>query len=131
MTACLSLSACGDKAWWSNGKEPEMEAEQIKKVIPPRVNDRQSWAKDIFDIMQQLDIPKTKQNVCSIVAVVDQESNFVADPAVPGLGEKQYKRLIPDSKKNLKQSWAKQLVEQLLVISKMYSKTNHLLKITT
>ena len=63
ITACLSLSACGDKAWWSNGKEPEMEAEQIKKVIPPRVNDRQSWAKDIFDIMQQLDIPKTKQNV--------------------------------------------------------------------
>jgi len=65
-----------------------MEAEQIKKVIPPRVNDRQSWAKDIFDIMQQLDIPKTKQNVCSIVAVVDQESKFVADPTVPGLGEK-------------------------------------------
>ena len=40
LTACLSLTACGDKAWWSNGKEPEMEAEQIKKVLPPRVNDR-------------------------------------------------------------------------------------------
>lgn len=88
LTACLSLTACGDKAWWSNGKEPEMEAEQIKKVLPPRVNDRQSWAQDIFDIMQQLSIPKSKENVCSIVAVVDQESNFVADPAVPGLGEK-------------------------------------------
>jgi hypothetical protein len=88
LTACLSLTACGDKAWWSNGKEPEMEAEQIKKVLPPRVNDRQSWAQDIFDIMQQLSIPKTKQNVCSVVAVVDQESNFVADPAVSGLGEK-------------------------------------------
>jgi hypothetical protein len=34
LTACLSLTACGDKAWWSNGKEPEMEAEQIKKVLP-------------------------------------------------------------------------------------------------
>ena len=88
IAACLSLSACGDNAWWSNGKEPEMEAEQIKKVIPARVNDRQSWAQDIFDIMQELSIPKTKQNVCSVVAVVDQESNFVADPTVPGLGEK-------------------------------------------
>ena len=88
IAACISLSACGDNAWWSNGKEPEMEAEQIKKVIPTRVNDRQSWAQDIFDIMQELSIPKTKQNVCSVVAVVDQESNFVADPTVPGLGEK-------------------------------------------
>ncbi|ENW97416.1 MULTISPECIES: DUF1615 family protein [Acinetobacter] len=84
----ISLVACGDNAWWSNNKEPEMKAEQITKVLPPRVNDRQSWSQDIFDIMQQLSIPKTKQNVCSIVAVVDQESNFVADPAVPGLGEK-------------------------------------------
>ncbi|MFC3171812.1 DUF1615 family protein [Acinetobacter vivianii] len=83
----ISLTACGDNAWWSNSKEPEMKAEQIKKVLPPRVNDRESWSQDIFDIMQQLSIPKSKQNVCSIVAVVDQESNFVADPAVPGLGE--------------------------------------------
>ena len=89
----ISLAACGDNAWWSNAKEPEMKAEQITKVLPPRVNDRQSWSQDIFDIMQQLNIPKTKQNVCSIVAVVDQESNFVADPAVPGLGEKAVKEI--------------------------------------
>lgn len=88
LTACLSLTACGDYAWWNHDKEPEMEAQNIKKVIPTRVNDRQSWAQDIFDIMQELNIPKTKQNVCSIVAVVDQESNFVANPVVPGLGEK-------------------------------------------
>ncbi|ENW08374.1 DUF1615 domain-containing protein [Acinetobacter beijerinckii] len=88
LATCLALTACGDNAWWSNNKEAEMESEQIKKVIPTRVNDRQSWAQDIFDIMQELNIPKTKQNVCSIVAVVDQESNFVADPTVPGLGAK-------------------------------------------
>jgi hypothetical protein len=88
LATCLALTACGDNTWWSNNKEAEMEADQIKKVIPTRVNDRQSWAQDIFDIMQDLKIPKTKQNVCSIVAVIDQESNFVADPTVPGLGAK-------------------------------------------
>lgn len=88
LTACISLAACGDNAWWSSDKDPEIEADQIRKVIPARVNDRESWSQDIFDIMQQLSIPKTKQNVCSIVAVVDQESNFVADPTVPGLGAK-------------------------------------------
>lgn len=88
LTACISLAACGDNAWWSSDKDPEMEADQIRKVIPARVNDRESWSQDIFDIMQELSISKTKQNVCSIVAVVDQESNFVADPTVPGLGAK-------------------------------------------
>ena len=93
LTACISLAACGDNAWWSSDKDPEMEADQIRKVIPARVNDRESWSQDIFDIMQELSIPKTKQNVCSIVAVVDQESNFVADPTVPGLGEKAVKEV--------------------------------------
>ncbi|EXC96458.1 hypothetical protein J484_0463 [Acinetobacter baumannii 1051830] len=88
VAVCMSLAACGDKAWWSNNDEPELESQQIKRLIPSRVYDRESWAKDIDDIMKDLDIPKTKQNVCSIVAVVDQESNFVANPQVPGLGQK-------------------------------------------
>ena len=88
----ISLSACGNGSWWSKD-EPTMEAEQIKKAIPPRVNERQSWANDIYDISEQLGIPTTKENVCTIVAVVDQESNFVADPHVPGLGEKAVKEV--------------------------------------
>ena len=88
IATCISLAACGENAWWSNSKEAEMQADQIKKVLPSRVSERQSWAQDIFDIMDELRIEKTKQNVCSIVAVVDQESNFIADPTVAGLGEK-------------------------------------------
>ena len=88
LAICMSLTACGDNAWWSNKKDPEMEVDQIQKVIPYRVNGREAWAQDIFAIMNGLSIPKTKLNVCSIVAVVDQESNFIADPSVPGLGEK-------------------------------------------
>ncbi|RKG31553.1 DUF1615 family protein [Acinetobacter guerrae] len=84
----LALAGCGDGNWWSQKDEPEFKLEQIKRVIPTRVNGRESWANDINDIMEKLGIPKTRENVCSIVAVVDQESNFVADPVVPGLGEK-------------------------------------------
>ncbi len=89
----ISLSACGNGSWWSNDDEPTMKEEQIRKAIPPRVQDRSSWAKDIYDITDQLGIPQTKQNICTIVAVVDQESNFVADPQVPGLGEKAVKEV--------------------------------------
>ncbi|MFW1807308.1 DUF1615 domain-containing protein [Acinetobacter ursingii] len=93
ITLSLALVGCGDGNWWSQKDEPEFKAEQIKHVIPTRVNGRESWANDIDDIMQKLGIPKTKENVCSIVAVVDQESNFVADPVVPGLGAKAVKEV--------------------------------------
>ena len=89
----MTLVACGDSTWWTNKDEPEFKPEQIKRVIPTRVSGRESWANDIDDIMEKLGIPKTKENVCSIVAVVDQESNFVADPVVPGLGEKAVKEV--------------------------------------
>lgn len=88
----LGLAGCGNGSWWKSD-EPTMDAEQIRKAIPSRVNERTSWAKDIFDITEQLGIPQTKENVCTIVAVVDQESNFHADPAVAGLGEKAVKEV--------------------------------------
>ncbi len=89
----ISLAACGNGSWWSKNDEPTLNAEQIRKAIPPRVQNRSSWAQDIYDITDQLGIPQTKQNICSIVAVIDQESNFVTDPQVPGLGEKAVKEV--------------------------------------
>lgn len=87
------MAACGDNSWWSKNNQPTLDADQIKQLLPPRINERSAWAKDIFDITEQLDIPQTKENICSIVAVADQESNFVADPQVAGLGEKAVKEV--------------------------------------
>nr|MBP8206988.1 DUF1615 family protein [Acinetobacter sp.] len=89
----ISLAACGNGSWWSKDDEPTLNAEQIRKALPNRVQDRTAWAQDMYDITDQLGIAQTKQNICSIVAVVDQESNFVADPQVPGLGEKAVKEV--------------------------------------
>lgn len=92
-TLSLSLTACGDRAWWNNNDEPTLSSEQIAKLIPNRVQQRERWAQDIYDISQQFGIPQTKDNMCSIIAVVDQESNFVADPQVAGLGAKAVKEV--------------------------------------
>lgn len=89
----LSLTACGDTAWWNNQDELSLNTEQIQKLIPTRVNQREVWAKDIYDISKQFGIPQNKDNICSIIAVVDQESNFVADPQVAGLGTKAVKEV--------------------------------------
>lgn len=88
----MMLSACGS-SWWEDSDEPKLAQEHIRKLIPSRVQQRDSWAQDIADIADELSIPKTKENICSMIAVVDQESNFHADPVVPGLGEKAVKEV--------------------------------------
>jgi hypothetical protein len=93
LTLSLSLVACGNGSWWSDNDEPKLNQKQLKSLIPTRVHDRESWSQDIYDISEQLGIPKTKQNMCSIIAVVDQESNFHADPEVAGLGAKAVKEV--------------------------------------
>lgn len=84
----LGLTACSNGSWWSHEDEPQLDSKQIRQLIPNRANDRQSWAQDIFDISEELKIPRSKDHVCTIIAIVDQESNFVANPNVPGLGTK-------------------------------------------
>lgn len=91
-TVSFFLTACGDSSWW-NDDGKKLKSDQIYKLIPPRVSERNEWAKDIFDITTELGIPQSKENICSIVAVVDQESNFHADPVVPGLGAKAVKEV--------------------------------------
>ena len=52
----------------------------------PGVKDAAGWAQDILDNLAALKIPQTEENICAVLAVVDQESGFVANPAVPQLG---------------------------------------------
>ena len=49
----ISLVGCGNGSWWSND-EPTLEVEHIRKAIPSRVSQRESWAQDIYDIMQAI-----------------------------------------------------------------------------
>lgn len=74
-------------------KIPIIHADEIAKILPNRKQDKLSWAKDIAQIFDTLKIARTVQNVCTVVAVIDQESNFVADPSVPNLGETSLKAL--------------------------------------
>lgn len=93
VSSILLLSAC-DGSFFK--KEPEIKlltAEEVEDIIPSRVKDRLSWATDIVAISDELKIKRDAENMCTIIAVVDQESNFVADPTVPGLGKKAVKEI--------------------------------------
>jgi len=60
LTLSITLSACGKGGWWSEDEAKSLNQEQIKKLIPARVNDRASWAEDIASITETLKIP----NIC-------------------------------------------------------------------
>ena len=57
------------------------------KHARPNVKEPDGWAADLRDVMQAQAIPATRENVCAAIAVIDQESNFTANPTVPGLGK--------------------------------------------
>ena len=58
---------------------------QVARLIPARVADRNGWAEDILAALAALEIEPSGQNVCAVLAVTEQESDFRVDPAVPGL----------------------------------------------
>jgi Protein of unknown function (DUF1615) len=57
----------------------------IAKAIPSGANDRAGWATDIYAAFASLAIPATPEHACVVIAVIEQESSFQADPAVPSL----------------------------------------------
>jgi Protein of unknown function (DUF1615) len=69
---------------------PDVTVAQTTKLIRAAersVEDAQGWAIDLHDVMQQHGFPETRENICAAIAVIDQESNFHADPQVGGLGK--------------------------------------------
>ncbi|MFN0191724.1 MAG: DUF1615 family protein [Aestuariivirga sp.] len=50
------------------------------------VKDTKGWAADLHAVLVENGFPPSKENVCATIAIIDQESGFAANPAVPGLG---------------------------------------------
>ena len=66
---------------------PEQVRAQLKRLMPSTVRDRAGWAADIQGALAALEIEPSAQNLCSVLAVTEQESTYTANPAVPGLGK--------------------------------------------
>lgn len=58
---------------------------QIAQLLPSKVSDRQGWSNDIFAAFNGQGLDPSLTNLCSVIAVTDQESTFSADANVPGL----------------------------------------------
>jgi hypothetical protein len=61
---------------------PIMTVEQATRLIPAKVKDRAGWATDIIASLEKSERKPSKERVCAVIAVIEQESGFQVDPAV-------------------------------------------------
>jgi hypothetical protein len=66
---------------------PQQVHAQLLQLLPARAGDRDAWAAAITDAFFALQIDPTTSHLCATLAVAEQESGFVVDPRVPGLGK--------------------------------------------
>ncbi|WP_342378549.1 DUF1615 domain-containing protein [Myxococcus stipitatus] len=72
---------------------PRLTQQQVAKLIPPHVKEREGWARDVLTALEAEEVFPSPMTVCSVLAVIEQESGFQADPAVPNLSRMVRKRL--------------------------------------
>jgi len=77
----LLVSACMRE----KPRTPEEVRAELLHLLPREAQDRAGWAGDIQTALAALEIAPTTENLCATLAVIAQESSFVADPPVAGL----------------------------------------------
>ncbi|QCR35653.1 DUF1615 domain-containing protein [Nissabacter sp. SGAir0207] len=94
LAALLALAGCTSK------KSPEAPAlrpaevrAQVVRLMPPSAADRQGWATDIVAAFSAQQLTPSAANLCAVLAVTEQESNFKADAPVAGLGKIAWKEI--------------------------------------
>ena len=69
---------------------PALTASAVARLInaaEKNVKDSKGWADDLIDVLRLHNLPASKENICASIAIIDQESSFIANPAVAGLGK--------------------------------------------
>lgn len=107
LLSIFSLVGCQSQNEEAESKQHKiLDTKHIFKLIPAATINRMAWANDVHTIMDTLKIQRNLSDTCSIIAVVDQESNFIADPQVPNLGKKSIKEMNERLEKKLGKTMA-------------------------
>lgn len=100
LLAALILAGCATKGPTTREGEQEKAREKpldvasvVRQKMPSSVKDRNGWAQDIATTFASQKLAPTLSNICSVLAVAQQESNYQADPAVPGLSKIAWKEI--------------------------------------
>jgi hypothetical protein len=64
---------------------PAQTRDLIAGYLPRSVTDRAGWTADVYSAFNVLAVAPTPENICAVIAVIEQESGFRVDPLIPGL----------------------------------------------
>ena len=78
---------------------PPLGAFQVRAAFPDTVVDPGGWARDLLAAFADAGLVPDATRVCAVVAVLEQESGFQADPAVANLGTLVQTRLREEAEK--------------------------------
>lgn len=87
LMAALLAGCATQRVQEGPSRRPEAVRAQIVRLMPADATDRAGWAIDIYAAFAAQGIAPTTSNLCSVLAVAEQESTFQVDPAVPGLAK--------------------------------------------
>jgi Protein of unknown function (DUF1615) len=83
----LMLASCaGERPTAAPALNPTDARALIEASLPRNVPDRTGWAADMYAAFTVLTVTPNRENICAVVAVIEQESGFRVDPEIPGLG---------------------------------------------
>jgi hypothetical protein len=81
----LALALFAACATTPTGPTPAQVQADVARRIPATVADRGGWAADIQAAFEAQGIHPMPENICAVLAVLEQESGYQADPAVANL----------------------------------------------
>lgn len=64
------------------------QTRRLISLAQPNLKDAGGWAGDILWALEISGLSRSAENVCALIATIDQESNFKANPPVEGLGRR-------------------------------------------
>lgn len=65
--------------------ERRQTRDRIEQLVPASAPDRGGWVEDLDAVLAALPVDPTATNICSVLAVAEQESGYRTDPVVPNL----------------------------------------------
>jgi len=81
----LGLAGCAERLTAPVVYDTTTARELIDRSLPRNVADRGGWVADIYAAFTIQSLPPSRENICAVIAVIDQESNFHVNPTIPGL----------------------------------------------
>lgn len=84
--ALLLLVSCAHETTTTTTDTPAtFSRAEVAARLPVKLVDKEGWADDILAAIVMTKKAPTAERVCAVVAVIEQESGFQADPVVPEL----------------------------------------------